>query len=99
MNKPDISPMLPGLPPAGSQPVQAPKALVRQPAPTNTSGSRAAVPPTPPAAQAGATPYVDPYLFETGYYASRAEYEELARTAPARIRLRAEAEHARPRRR
>lgn len=25
--------------------------------------------------------YVDPYLFETGYFASREEYEELSRTA------------------
>lgn len=43
--------------------------------------------------------YVDPYLFETGYYASQAEQLELTRTAASRIRLRAEVESARPKRR
>lgn len=41
---------------------------------------------TPPVAA-----YVDPYLFEVGYYANRAEYEQLTRTAPIRSRAEAEA--------
>jgi len=33
--------------------------------------------------------YVDPYLFETGHFASRAEYDELTRTAEIKPRARA----------
>ena len=93
--------MLPGLPPAGSQPGQSTKAIVHQPAPVNAMSGRLPIAPTPPTAHAGtpAEPYVDPYLFESGYYASRAEYNELQRTATSRIRLRAEVENARPKRR
>ena len=31
--------------------------------------------------------YVDPYLFETGYFESREEYEELMRTAKIKPRV------------
>ena len=90
--------MYPGMPPAGRQPV---KALVQQPAPLNSVSGQPPIAPTPPASHAGgpASAYVDPYLFESGYYASRAEYNELQRTAPSRIRLRADVENARPKRR
>ena len=40
--------------------------------------------------------YVDPYLFESGHFASREEYEELMRTAV--IRPRSEVEFAQPKR-
>ncbi|MDQ2772910.1 MAG: hypothetical protein M3Y54_20695 [Bacteroidota bacterium] len=33
--------------------------------------------------------YVDPFLFETGYFESREEYEKLSRTAKIRKRLNA----------
>ncbi|RPD43656.1 hypothetical protein DNI29_23250 [Hymenobacter sediminis] len=37
--------------------------------------------------------YVDPYLFETGYYESRAEYEELMARPPSTIQLREDVEN------
>lgn len=98
MNKPEIPPMLPGLPNSGGQPATAaPKALVRQPGPVGAMSP--SVSPIRPAAHTGTPTYVDPYLFETGYYASRAEYEELLQTATSRIQLRADVENARPKRR
>lgn len=54
--------------------------------------------PTHPADFTGASAYVDPYLFETGSYASPAEYEALTRMAATRIQLRADVESARPKR-
>ena len=100
MKKPDIPPMHPGMPPVGNQPSQPVKALVHQPIPINAASSRSTIPSVAPAAFSGpVAPYVDPYLFETGYYASQAEYNELQRTAAARIQLRAEVENARPKRR
>ena len=99
MNKPDILPMLPGQPAKSSQVSAAPKALVHQPAPVDAVSSQVAIPPTRLAQPVAAPEYVDPYLFETGYYASPAEEQELARTAASRIRLRAEVENARPKRR
>jgi len=101
MKKTDIPPMLPGLPPAGNHPGHPAKAVVQQPAPVSAVSGRPPIPPTPPAAHAGSPTktYVDPYLFETGYYASQAEYNELQRTAASRIRLRAEVENAKPKRR
>lgn len=55
------------------------------------------VPSVRPARQVSlvAAEYVDPYLFESGFFSSRAEYEQLMHTAP--IVSRAEAEAA-PRR-
>lgn len=99
MNKPDIQLMRPGPPATNGQGASLPNALVHQTAPANSVGSRTAVPPTRPAQQAGGPEYVDPYLFETGYYASQAEYQALSSTATSRIQLRAEAENARPKRR
>ena len=99
MNKPDILPMLPGSPAPGGQAVSAPSALVQRSAPVNAAASRAAILATRPTAQQIVAAYVDPYLFETGYYVSQAEQVELTRTAAARIQLRAEAENARPKRR
>ena len=48
------------------------------------SASGGVVPSARPARQVASAPgeYVDPYLFETGFYSSRAEYEKLMRTAP-----------------
>lgn len=57
--------------------------------------AKAAVLPTCPAQWPAPAEYVDPFLFEIGFYASRAEYKELIRTAP--ILSRAEVEEA-PRR-
>lgn len=37
--------------------------------------------------------YVDPYLFETGYYESRAEYEELMARPQTKIQLREDVEN------
>ena len=91
--------MLPGPPATGGQVGHAPSAFVQPPVSTKVATSRAAVPPTRPVQQATTSEYVDPYLFETGYYASPAEQQELARTAATRIRLRAEVENARPKRR
>jgi hypothetical protein len=45
-------------------------------------------PPTPQPAPLGQE-YVDPYLFETGHFESREEYEELSRTAKIKSRTRA----------
>jgi len=45
-------------------------------------------PPLPRVAPPGQE-YVDPYLFETGHFESRAEYEELSRTAKIKPRARA----------
>jgi len=112
MNKPLLPPTLP-IPELAPAAAAKPQALVRQPAPVRRAAQRAAIAPTPmdraaqraaiaplpPAQRPGSAPYVDPYLFETGYYASRAEHDELTRTAPARLRLRADAEPARPKRR
>jgi hypothetical protein len=98
MNKPDILPMLPGSPASSDQVVHAPSAFVQQPVSTKVANSRAAILPTRPAQQAATPEYTDPYLFETGYYASLAEQQELARTTAARLQLRAEVEHARPKR-
>lgn len=98
MNKPETPPMLPGLLNSGGQPATAaPKALVRQPGPV--SAMSPSVSPTRPAAHIGTPAYVDSYLFEAGYYASRAEYEELSQTAASRIQLRADVENAQPKRR
>ena len=99
MNKPDILPVLPGSPATSGQVAQVPSAFVQSPVSAQVANSRAAAPPTRPASQAAAPEYVDPYLFETGYYASPAEEHELSRTAASRIRLRAEVENARPKRR
>lgn len=94
MNKPDIPPMLPGSP--STQPKQAtkPSALVRQVGPVDSASVQPLILPTRPVPPTKAAEYVDPYLFETGYYASRAEYEELSHTAATRIQLRAEVENA-----
>lgn len=97
MNKPEIPP-LPGML-VTNNPATTPKAVVHQPAPVGEAASQHRVSPTRPAAPAKTAPYVDPYLFETGYYASRAEYEELSRTVGDRIQLRAEAEKAPTKRR
>lgn len=43
--------------------------------------------------------YVDPYLFQSGFYESPAEYEELHKNAEQNIKLRAEVEFAKPARR
>lgn len=99
MNKPNILPMLPSSPATSGQAASVPSALVQQPVPINAVDSRAAIPATHPAQQVNTTAYVDPYLFETGYYASLPEQQELTRTAAARIRLRAEVENAQPKRR
>lgn len=98
MNKPDVLPMLPGLPSKSNQ-AAAPKALIHQPVPVSAASGQAAIAPTRPVKRQSASSYVDPYLFETGYYASLAEQEELTRTAAPRIQLRADAENARPKRR
>lgn len=90
--------MLPSQPANSGQAIPAPQALVQQAPPTNTAQKRTPIPPTRPAAYTAAPAYVDPYLFETGYYASPAEHEALSRTAASRIQLRAEAENARPKR-
>lgn len=83
MNKPDILPMLPGLPaaklPACPVPWCSRRFLI------DAATSRAAIPATRPAPQVDTAAYVDPYLFETGYYASPAEQQELTRTAASRI--------------
>lgn len=97
MNKPDIPPMLPGPHNPGSSPQPAPKALVNQPVPVSAALQGTPIPPTAPTQHAGTPTYVDPYLFATGYYASPAEYQELARTAATRIQLRADVENARSR--
>ena len=100
MKKPDVPPMFSGAPPAGNQSGQSVKAVVQQPVSVDAASGRASIPPVPPASFTGpVAPYVDPYLFETGYYASQAEYNELQRPAASRIRLRAEVENARPKRR
>ena len=99
MNKPDILPMLPSSPATSGQIAHAPSAFVQQPVSTKVVNSRAAVPPTRPAQQVDAAAYVDPYLFETSYYASPAEQQALSNTAASRIRLRADVENARPKRR
>lgn len=99
MNKPDILPMLPGQPVISGQTIPAPQALVPQVLPANAVRKRAPIVPTRPAVQADTLAYVDPYLFETGYYASPAEYEALTRTAASRIRLRADVENVRVKRR
>lgn len=99
MNKPDILPMLPGPSTTSGQIAHAPSAFVQPPVSTKVVNNRAAIPPIRPAQQAAAPEYVDPYLFETGYYVSPAEQQELTRTAAARIQLRAEVENARPKRR
>lgn len=97
MNKPNIPPMLPSQ--EGISSAVAPKMVVRQPSQVSQAALHPPVAPTRPAQHAGiVTAYVDPYLFETGYYASRAEYEELSRTAPARLQLRADIENAPPKR-
>lgn len=57
--------------------------------------------PAPPASSAGEPAtgyYVDPYLFETGFFVSRAEEQALTRSSADRVQLREEAE-ARPKRR
>lgn len=99
MNKPDMLPMLPGQPIKSTQAATAPQALTHQPALVNAASSQPVILPTRPARHQDATAYVDPYLFETGYYASPAEQAELTRTAASRIQLRADAENARPKRR
>ncbi len=99
MNKPDVLPMLPGQPGKSGRVAAAPKALIHQPAPMNAASHQAAIAPTHPVQHRDASAYVDPYLFETGYYTRRAEPEELARAAASRIQLRADAENARPKRR
>lgn len=100
MNKPSLPLLIPGNLPGGSARTTDPAALVQQPFPTGQASRRGVVAPTAPVSfRQAAAPYVDPYLFETGYYASPAEYQELTRTAAARITLRADAEHARPKRR
>ncbi len=99
MNKPDSLPMLPGPAATSGQVAHAPSAFVQPSVAASAVSSRAAVPPTRPSPPAPAPEYVDPYLFETGYYASPAEYEELARTTASRLRLRADVENARPTRR
>jgi len=38
--------------------------------------------------------YVDPYLFETGYFSSREEHDQLMATAETRIQLRKDVEEA-----
>lgn len=99
MNKPGMLLLLSGQPEKSSQVVTAPSAVGYQPTPMNAGSSRAVIPATRPAQAASASVYVDPYLFETGYYASQAEQEELTRTAASRIQLRADVENARPKRR
>ncbi|UOQ99510.1 hypothetical protein MUN81_08465 [Hymenobacter sp. 5317J-9] len=100
MKKPEIPPMHLVSPAKGQQFGHPVKAVVQQPVPAGAVSSGPGIPSVPPAAFAGAAgPYVDPYLFETGYYASQAEYNELQRTAASRIRLRADAENAHPKRR
>ncbi|RZK28467.1 MAG: hypothetical protein EOO61_22020 [Hymenobacter sp.] len=91
MNKPDILPLLPGLPTTSSQ-TTTPKAVAQQPSPVGALANQNRIPPTRLVDSVGVTAYVDPYLFETGYYASRAEYEELSRTSNDRIQLRGDAE-------
>lgn len=99
MNKPAISPTLPGAAPAGKQALQAPSAFVQQPTPVNAQAGQPPVAPARPAQQAAVPEYVDPYLFATGYYDSPAEYEALSRTGATRLRLRADVEKAKPKRR
>jgi hypothetical protein len=99
MNKPDIPPMLPGSLSTQSQPVTSPSAVVRQVGPVDSIGGQPAILPTRPAPLTKAAEYVDPYLFDTSYYASRAEYEELSRTAATRIQLRADVENVPAKRR
>ena len=41
-------------------------------APVKAQAKQPVIPPTRLAQEAAATEYVDPYLFETGYYASQA---------------------------
>jgi hypothetical protein len=92
MNKPDMLPLLPGSPASSGQVAHAASAFVQPLVSTKVVNSRAAILPTRPAQQVDTPEYVDPYLFETGYYASLAEQQELSRTAAARIQLRAEVE-------
>lgn len=100
MNKPDILPTLPGQPEKSVQVSTAPRALIYQSGPVSAADSQhPTIQPTRPARPVEAAPYVDPYLFETGYYASPAEQVELTRTAATRIQLRADVENARPKRR
>lgn len=91
--------MLPGAPAAPQPATTTPSSLVRQGNPVNSGGRQPRIQPTRPVAASKAAEYVDPYLFEMGYYASRAEYEELARTATPRIQLRADVENTPPKRR
>jgi tripartite-type tricarboxylate transporter receptor subunit TctC len=94
MNKPDIPPMMPGSPLTQPQQATNPSALVRQVGPVDSASEQPLILPTRPASPAKTIEYVDPYLFETGYYASQAEYEALSHTAITRIQLRAEVENA-----
>ncbi len=99
MNKPEIPPMLPSPPATSGRAVPAHLALVQQSAPVDAVQKQGSIPPTRPTSRVGTPAYVDPYLFETGYYASPAEYAALTRTASSRIQLRADVENARPKRR
>jgi hypothetical protein len=94
MNKPEIPPMLPGSLSTQPQPATSPSALVQQVGPVDSVGGQPSILPTRPAPLTKPAEYVDPYLFDTGYYASRAEYEELSRTAATRIQLQADVEDA-----
>lgn len=99
MNKPEIPSMLPSPPATSGRVVPVPQALVQQSAPVDAVRKQGSIPPTRPTSRVGTSAYVDPYLFETGYYASPAEHEALTRTAASRIQLRADVENARPKRR
>lgn len=99
MNKPDALPMLPSQPAISGQAIPAPQAVVQQSPPVAAVQKQVIIPPTRATRHSDAiAPYVDPYLFETGYYASPTEYEALSRTAASRILFRADAENARPKR-
>ena len=98
MKKAVHSSVLPSASGANGAAGATPSAFAPTPPTARMEAVRPAATPASPI-PAAAPPYVDPYLFEVGYYASRAEYEDLTRTEGTRIQLRAEAEKSPSRRR
>lgn len=100
MKKPEVPSSFPTEPGFSDKPefsgrsIPVPQALKGQPVPTSALSNRGAMPPTRPAYHLGNPEYVDPYLFETGFYASPAEYEKATQNAAAHIQLRADVENA-----
>ena len=71
---------------------QVPGPMIHQ-APT-TQGIREVVRKALPSQAPTETDYVDPYLFETGYFESREEYEQLMARPQSVIQLRKDVEKA-----